>query len=215
MQLRSGKMVSPRPHEETSSTGDTSASQITNVGSSAKPTVSIPFNGIILTSCQPQTPMPTMGTSGQYMPSFTVPLRRTLGMPNEFMANMHNLGSTFGETSSLSFSHYQGLGPLASQFGRPPGFGLSSQSVPTFSLSSVTVMRQHMDESNHEMVHMLTQQMGTIMRHLIQDSTQSYQQLATQMTRIRDFLGASRAQVRQNPPTSSTRNPSPARGDGK
>ena len=57
-----------------------------------------------------------------------------------------------------------------------------------------------MDESNHEMVYMLTQQLGTILRSLIQDSTQSYQQMATQMTRIRDFLGAPRAQVRQNPP---------------
>lgn len=56
-----------------------------------------------------------------------------------------------------------------------------------------------MDESNHEMVHMLTQQMGTILRILIQDSTQSYQQLETQIIRIRDFLGAPRAQVLRNP----------------
>ncbi|XP_050909553.1 uncharacterized protein LOC127123374 [Lathyrus oleraceus] len=56
-----------------------------------------------------------------------------------------------------------------------------------------------MDESNHEMVHMLTQQMGAILRPLIQDSTQSYQQFVTQMTRIRDFLKAPRAQVRRNP----------------
>ncbi|XP_050875892.1 uncharacterized protein LOC127079548 [Lathyrus oleraceus] len=50
------------------------------------------------------------------------------------------------------------------------------------------------------MVHVLTQQMGTILRPLMQDSTQSYQQLATQMTRIEDFIGAPRAQVRQTPP---------------
>lgn len=56
-----------------------------------------------------------------------------------------------------------------------------------------------MDESNHEMVHMLTQQMGSILRPLVQDSMQSYQQLATQMTRIRDFLGAPRALARRNP----------------
>lgn len=57
-----------------------------------------------------------------------------------------------------------------------------------------------MDESNHEMIHMLTQQMGTILRPLIQDSTQSYQKLATQMTRIGDFLWAPRAQVCQTHP---------------
>lgn len=113
---------------------------------------------------------------------------------------MHNLGSTYNDTSSLPFSHYQGFGPLATPFGRLPGFRLTSQSVPTFMTSSVVVvMRQRMDESNHEMVHMLTQQMGTILRLLIQDPTQSYQQLATQITRIGDFLGGPRAQVRQNP----------------
>lgn len=132
-----------------------------------------------------------MGTFGQY---------GMLGMPTEFMESMHNLGSTFGETSSSPFPRYQGLGPLASQFDRPPGFGLSSQSVPTFTSSSVVVIRQQMYESNHEMVHMLTQQMGTILRPLIQDSTKSYQQMETQMTRIGDFLRAPRAQIHQNPP---------------
>lgn len=78
-----------------------------------------------------------MGTYGQYVPNFTVPMHKMLGMPAEFMESMHNIGSTFSETSSSP---------------------------------------------------------------LIQDSTQSYQQLATQMTQIGDFLGAHRAQVRQNPP---------------
>lgn len=134
------------------------------------------------------------------MPSFTVPVHRTLGMPTEFMASMHNLSSTFDETLSSPFPCYHGLGPLASQFGRPLSFGLSSQLVSAFTSSSITVMRQHMNESNHEMIHMLTQQMGTILRPLIQDSTQSYQQLATQMTQIGDFLRAPRAQIRKNPP---------------
>ncbi|KAI5409288.1 hypothetical protein KIW84_054920 [Lathyrus oleraceus] len=70
-----------------------------------------------------------MGSSGQYMPSFTIPMHRTLGMSTEFMASMHNLGSTFGEKSSSSFPHYQGLGPLATQFRRPLGFLLSSQDL--------------------------------------------------------------------------------------
>lgn len=151
-------MTSPRPHEGTSSAGDITASQAADVGSSVASAVSTTFVGPILTPCQPQTPTPTtMGTSGQYMPSFTVPIYGTLGMLTEFMKSMHNLCSTFGETSSSSFSHYQGLGPLASPFDRPPGFGLASQSVPTFTLSFVAVMRQQMDESNHEMIHMLTQ----------------------------------------------------------
>lgn len=194
-------MVSPRPNEETSSGGDTVASQETGVGSNTIPAVTTAHSGPILTPHQPETPRPTtMGTSGQYIPNFTVPVYRTLGMPTDFPASMHNTSSIFGETPSSSFPRYHGLGPLANQFGRPPGLGLSSQSIPTFTSSSIVVMRHQMDESNHEMAHMLTQQMGIILRPLIQDSTQSYQQLETQMTRIENFLGAPRAQVRQTPP---------------
>jgi hypothetical protein len=146
MQLRNGKMVSPRPHEETSSVGDIHASQTTDIGSSVISTVSTAYVGPILTSRQPQTPTQiTMGTPRQYMPSFTVPMHRTLGMPIEFMESMHNIGSTFDETTSSPFPRYQGLGPLATQFGRPIGFGLSSHSVPIFTSSSVVVIRQQMD----------------------------------------------------------------------
>lgn len=178
MRLHSEKMTSSRPHEETSLVGDTPTPQVADIGSSVASTVSTAFVGPILTPCQPQTPTPTtMGTVGQHMPSVTIPMHKTLGMPVEFMANMHNLGSTYNDTSLSPFPRYQGFGPLATPFGRPLGFGLTSQSVPTFTSSSVIVMRQQMDERNHEIVHMLTQQMGTILRPLIQDSTQSYQQL--------------------------------------
>ncbi|KAI5383939.1 hypothetical protein KIW84_071064 [Lathyrus oleraceus] len=92
-----------------------------------------------------------MGTTGQHIPNFTVPVHQTLGMPTEFMASMHNLGSYYSDTSSSPFPRYLGLGPLETPFGRPPGFGLTAQSSPTFTSSSVIVMRQQMDESNHEM----------------------------------------------------------------
>lgn len=200
MRLHSRKLTSPRPHEEASLAGDTTTPRATDTGSRVASAFSTAFVGPILTSCQPQTPTPTtMGTMGQHMPSFMIPIRRTLGMSMEFMENMHNLGSTYSDTSSSPFPRYQGFGSLATPFGRPPSFRLPSQSVPTFTSSFVIVVRQQMDESNHEMVHMLTQQMVTILRPLIQDSIQSYQQLATQMTRIGDFFGAPRAQVRQNP----------------
>ena len=127
MQLRSGKMVSPCPNsnEEPSSGGDTIASQATDVGSGTIFMVSTAYSGPILTPCQPKTPRPmAMGTLGKYMPSFTVPMYRTLGMSTDFMESMHSSSSTFGENPSSSFPHYQGLGPLANQFGRPPGVGL-------------------------------------------------------------------------------------------
>ncbi|WJX84315.1 hypothetical protein P8452_66904 [Trifolium repens] len=46
-----------------------------------------------------------------------------------------------------------------------------------------------MDESNHDMVNLLTQQIGTVFNHLIQNPNDSYQMLAYQMGRIADFFG--------------------------
>ena len=180
-------MVTPRPNpnDEPSSGGNVVVSQTMGDNSNTVSSVSTTSSGPIMTPHSLETPRPIMArTAEQYVPSFTSPMRRTYGM-SEFTANLHNSSSTlgsssaFGENLSLPFQTYQGLGPLS----RPPGFVLPSQAIPTFTSSSVAVMRQQMDESNHEMVHMLTQQMGTILRPLIQDSTQSYQQLATQMTR--------------------------------
>jgi len=50
------------------------------------------------------------------------------------------------------------------------------------------LFRQQMDESNHEMVNLFTQQIGTMFNPLIQSKNQSYQALATQMGRISDFF---------------------------
>ncbi|XP_058727724.1 uncharacterized protein LOC131599348, partial [Vicia villosa] len=47
-----------------------------------------------------------------------------------------------------------------------------------------------MDESNHEMVNALTQQMGTVFTPMINNTNQSYEILAGQMARIADFFGA-------------------------
>ena len=52
----------------------------------------------------------------------------------------------------------------------------------------MNLLRQQMDESNHEMVNLLTQQIGTVFNSLIRDTNQSYQALTTQMGRIADFF---------------------------
>lgn len=46
-----------------------------------------------------------------------------------------------------------------------------------------------MDESNHEMVQMLDNQMSIIFNPLIQNTTQANQWMAAQMTCITDFFG--------------------------
>jgi hypothetical protein len=48
----------------------------------------------------------------------------------------------------------------------------------------MNLLRQQMDESNHEMVNLLTQQIGTVFNPLIRDTNRSYQALTTQMGRI-------------------------------
>jgi len=45
-----------------------------------------------------------------------------------------------------------------------------------------------MDESNHEMLNLLTQQIGTVFNPLIRDTNRSYQALTTQMGKILDFF---------------------------
>lgn len=78
--------MSPRPHEEASSAGDTMTPQAADIGSSVASTMSKAFVGPILTPCQAQTLTPTtLRTMGQHMPSFTVPMHRTLGMLTEFV----------------------------------------------------------------------------------------------------------------------------------
>ena len=45
-----------------------------------------------------------------------------------------------------------------------------------------------MDESNHKIVNLLTQQIGTVFNPLIRNTDRSYQALTTQMRRIADFF---------------------------
>ena len=53
----------------------------------------------------------------------------------------------------------------------------------------MVALRQQMEDSNHEMVNMLTQQIGTVFYPLIRDTHNSYLALLDQMGRIADFSG--------------------------
>src|ERR1051325_4669382 len=64
-----------------------------------------------------------------------------------------------------------------------------------------------MDDSNHELVNMLTNQMGNVFNPIVQESTETNRQSAVtnrqviaQLTRLFNFLGAPPAPVRQSPP---------------
>jgi len=83
-------------------------------------------------------------------------------MPILMMENLHNIPSS------------------SSVFGR--------STLPTLTTQSMMLFRQQMDESTHEMVILLTQQVGTVFNPFIQTTNQGYQALATQMRRIANFF---------------------------
>lgn len=60
---------------------------------------------------------------------------------------------------------------------QPLGMGYSTR-TPNLTNNSAAVIRQQMDKSNHDIVQMLAQTMGTILNPLIQNTTQTNQQMA-------------------------------------
>ncbi|WJX45972.1 hypothetical protein P8452_32814 [Trifolium repens] len=139
-----------------------------------------------------------------------------------------NGGGASSSTFSLPFSQYvgqgtsrnypygmptsmmQGLQTSASLFteSAPDVFVPNNQIVsgsatrninPSLTNNALNALRQQMDESNHDMVNMLTQQIGTVFNPLIQNTNQSYQLLANQMGRIADFFGAPQVPNQQVP----------------
>jgi len=81
------------------------------------------------------------------------------GMSTSMMANLHNIPA-FTEHAN-PFTLFNTHSPWCSSvFWRSALLALTTKSMMLF--------RKQMDESNHEMVKMLTQQIGTVFNHLIQ-----------------------------------------------
>jgi len=96
------------------------------------------------------------------------------------MENVHNSTSAFADQEN-SFTIHNAHSPSSSStFGR--------NTLPVLTTDSMNLLRQQMDESIHEMVNLLTQQIGTVFNPLIRDTNRSYQALTTQMGRIADFF---------------------------
>ncbi|WJX56991.1 hypothetical protein P8452_42594 [Trifolium repens] len=111
------------------------------------------------------------------------------GMPTTMMQGFQTSASLFTETA-----------PDVYVPNNPGIFGLTTRNnTPTLTNTALAAMRQQMDDSNHDMVNMLTQQIGTVFNPLIQNTNQSYQLLANQMGRIADFFGAPQVPNQQVP----------------
>jgi len=101
------------------------------------------------------------------------------GMPTSMMENLHNNPAFIEHVNP--FTPFNKHSPSSSNvFGR--------NASPALTTKSMMLFMQQMDESNHEMVNLLIQQIGTMFNPLIQSMYQGYQALATQMGRIADFF---------------------------
>jgi len=95
------------------------------------------------------------------------------------MENLHN-NPAFAEHANPFTPFNTHSFSSSSVFGR--------NAPPVLTIESMMLFRQQMDESNHEMVNLLTQKFGTVFNPLIQNTNHGYQALATKMGRIADFF---------------------------
>src|SRR4051812_2388097 len=153
---------------------DSSPIRTTNTGGSmAAILVSSPTN--VRSSFNPLRPpfhgmMPPPGFNPQF------------GMPTSTMQGLHTNPSLYSD--SMMATSTSNLG------GRPIGIRYNHRALPSLSTTSILSIRQQIDESNHEMVNALTQQMGTVFTPMINNTNQSYVILAGQMARIAYFFRA-------------------------
>lgn len=140
--------------------------------------------------------LPQMGNNSfrSYVLGFSMPLngrKHPYGMPTSTMTSLHNTTSTFTKHVGNTPLPLQGSNLAINNMVRisqPLGMGFTIQ---TSNLTNhyAAVIRQQIDESNHEIVQMLANQMNTIFNPLIQNTTQTNKQIAAQMTHIVDFFG--------------------------
>lgn len=109
------------------------------------------------------------------------------GIPIATMIELQSNALAYANNNALimsSLNLYVASGYSISNPGRVTQHGGIEVSLPNTSALTVKSMmsiRQQMDESNHKMVNMLTQQISTLFNPLIQKTNQSYQLLTNQM----------------------------------
>ena len=149
--------------------------------------------GHLLSYVGPRGPLGTppprinLGSRSTVPPGFSITWmgrEQPYGMPTTEMASLMNVASTFSEPLVNATSPLQGSGTSRNQF-----LGGPSHMIPSLTNASTAILRQQMDESNHEMVQMLAQTLSTVLNPLIQTATQSNQQMTAQMTRMVEFFG--------------------------
>ena len=140
-----------------------------------------PFTaGIPSTTSVPSSPLVRPRLDGRNTNVKNLPREQPYGMPTSMMENVHNSASTFANQTN-PFTIHTAHSPSSSSI-------FCRNTLPAVTTDSMILLRQQMDESNHEMVNLLTKQIGTVFNPLIRDTNWSYQALTIQMGRITDFF---------------------------
>ncbi|KAK2450508.1 hypothetical protein QL285_009621 [Trifolium repens] len=113
-----------------------------------------------------------------------LPRNPQYGMPTTTMASLYNWPSIENSPSSSAMGN------------RGNSLNLTN--------NSMNALRQQMDESNHDMVNALTQQIGTVFNPVLQTANDNYLLLANQMGRMADFFGAPDAPNNQRVPRANS-----------
>ncbi|XP_058725145.1 uncharacterized protein LOC131596500 [Vicia villosa] len=120
------------------------------------------------------------------------------GMPTSMMVGLHTNPSMYSDSMMAT-------GTSMNLESRPTWVGYMPQSSPSLNTTSTLSIRQQIDESNHDMVNAITQQIGTIFTPMINNTNHSYEMLAGQMARIAEFFGTPPVPPRPIPQVSNVR----------
>lgn len=101
------------------------------------------------------------------------------------MASLHSSASMYADNAMNTASHvnpYLESGFMISNIGQmaqpPRGIACIPPRILSLTSNSLQSVIQQIDKSNHEIVNMLTQQIGAMFNPLISNTNHSYQQLA-------------------------------------
>ena len=109
--------------------------------------------------------------SRTFPPGFKIPTSDPIyGMPTSFMTGFQNNTSTYTRPVTSTLSPLQGSGSGINHMARNNSQPIQ---IPVITINTQAVIRQQMDDNNHEMLGVLAQHMGTIFNHLIQSTTQT------------------------------------------
>jgi len=196
--IPTGEMDTVIQPVKTTQPTQTSSSSPSAASTAAPTSQAIPTSGTTASTVATITQvMPTVGENsnkgvwnfGKVSHRFVPP-----GRPTTSMLGLHTGASTFSQNL-----HAQ-LPPLYTTGVSVP-FPTPQQSLTNNSLAA---LRQQMEESNHEMVNMVTQQIGTVINPYIRETNTSYQLTTTPVKvpteRNTDQLTENRALRRTIPP---------------